>query len=726
MFDSDNRNAENLTRPFLESLVFAASFRLLISKALSHLGGALAILVMSFAVAVVYWLPPTQDSTLIGSDYIRLHLRRMQFARDALFSSENLLPAWYPRELLGTPFWSNIQNFPFIPTRLLVLLTMDPGGPYAYSTAITLSAVLAALFTYLYLRKIGMGRFSSSAAGWTFACSGYYASRVMPGHLPLLEAYPALPLLLWVVESQLKAQERGEPSRLWLGALSLGSACVMLAGHPQLPVYAMSAGGLYALWRSGIRRALSAWTAMALGLGIAAFALLPMAMLVGRSSRLLALASAANDLAMPYGRLLAFFFPWRDGAPPRFRGYPDSVFWDTVSYIGLLPWIAALLLFCFSARVKIEAPARKIALFMVALGIAGIVLSLPLVHQVTSLIPGTFLRSPARMIYLTGFALAVALGAGVHGAFAAVRTRIGRMVLTLLLAIHAIDLAEHDRRFIMPTSLSVPLAEYETIAKILSQVGDARVAMDYQLELAMNRTVDDLGFFDSIMLARSYRAILNLGGLPSDLNIQVFNGSEISSRALAATGVKFVITEVERPDLPNEGRIGRVKIYRVPTPSRRAEFFDNHRIRFLPPDQLDSTLRDSKVDLASVLLLADEYAVAGPEVMAEKSDDHPMVNYRRPNSDQIEITVTTGRSGYLRVIESWDPGWSATVNGSPVPVVPAMGALLAVPIVPGRNEVRFVYGTPGATLGRAVSIVSLVLLFCFIWMSGRKSDPQRE
>jgi hypothetical protein len=192
-------------------------------------------------------------------------------------------------------------------------------------------------------------------------------------------------------------------------------------------------------------------------------------------------------------------------------------------------------------------------------------------------------------------------------------------------------------------------------------------------------------------------------------------------------GVKFVITDAERADLSSEGEVGEIKIYRVPVPSRRAEFFDGHNIRFLTPEQMDFALRDPNFDLASVLLLSGENAVAGREIVAEKkSDDHVTVDYRRPNSDQIEITVTTGRSGYLRVIESWDPGWSATVNKLPAPIVPAMGALLAVPVNPGRNEVRFVYSTPGATLGQAVSIISLVLLFCFIWMFSRKQHLQQS
>ena len=654
----------------------------------------------------------------------------MQFARDALFESGHLLPGWYPRELLGTPFWSNVQNFPFIPTRLLVLLTMDPAGPYNYGVAVTLSAVLAALFTYLYLRKIGLGIAGSAAAGWTFACSGYYASRVAAGHLPLLEAYPGLPLLLWVTESLIQAHVSGESSRRWIGGAAISTTCLILAGHPQLPLYSIGAVCFYALWRAGLWRALWVWITMALGIGIASFALVPMAMLVGRSTRLLVLGPASNDLSMPYGRLLAFFFPWRDGLPPLldptavnpFRGYPNlTYFWDTVSYTGILPWIAASLFLGFAARAKLEGPPRRIALFMVMLGIAGIVLSLPLVHEVTAFIPGTFLRSPARVIYLTVFALAIALGAGVHAAFGAVRPRIARIAVPLLMTIHLVDLADHDRRFIMRESLSLPSNESEMITRILKKVGDGRAAIDYELALPMDRTVDDIGFFDSIMLARSYRAMLSLAGAPRDLNIQTFNGSTISSRALAAAGVKFVITSAERADLPSEGQIRGIRIYRVPSPSRRAEFFDRDNIRFLLPEQIHSILRDSQVDLGSVLLLPDEAAAAAERAVGvEGSNDYPTVDYRRPDSDHIEITVNTGKSGYLRVIESWDPGWSATVDGLPVPIVPAMDALLSVPMAPGRHEVRFVYRTPGAVVGQAISIISLVLLGGLMWISSCK------
>ena len=111
------------------------------------------------------------------------------------------LPAWYPRELGGTPFRANIQSFPFIPTRFPLLL-FEPHQ--AYLVGVEISALLAAVFTYLYCRRVGIGRIAAAVGGWTFACSGYFASRTMVGHLPLLEAYPSLPLLLWLTEVHLQ------------------------------------------------------------------------------------------------------------------------------------------------------------------------------------------------------------------------------------------------------------------------------------------------------------------------------------------------------------------------------------------------------------------------------------------------------------------------------------------------------------------------------------------
>src|SRR5690349_3314455 len=60
----------------------------------------LALVVMWLGVLAVY-VPVRQhpdDNAMVGTDFAVLHLRRIRFAREALFGPNHLLPAWYPRE----------------------------------------------------------------------------------------------------------------------------------------------------------------------------------------------------------------------------------------------------------------------------------------------------------------------------------------------------------------------------------------------------------------------------------------------------------------------------------------------------------------------------------------------------------------------------------------------------------------------------------------------------
>jgi uncharacterized membrane protein YfhO len=92
------------------------------------------------------------------------------------------------------------------------------------------------------------------------------------------------------------------------------------------------------------------------------------------------------------------------------------------------------------------------------------------------------------------------------------------------------------------------------------------------------------------------------------------------------------------------------------------------------------------------------------------SDLDGSVNYERPSSDVIVLKVRTNQAGFLRVLESFDPGWSANVDGTPAPVLPADDFALAIRLDPGIHEVRLQYATPGAKTGAAISLISLLLL----------------
>jgi hypothetical protein len=693
----------------------------------------LVMVVGVVGVVAVYlpWSAFIGHDYVVGADHVQLHARRMRFAQENLFGPAHTLPAWYPRELMGTPYRANLQNFPWIPTRLIVLVLVDPQAALGVGAA--MSAALAAIFTFLFCRRLGFGRVASTSAGWTFACCGFYAARVLAGHLPLLEAFPALPALLWLTDRAIDPTRRRANRIDWsLIALGFTATCFALAGHPQLTVYGLAFASLYAVIarRDEVRRGLIAIATMALGVGVAAFALYPMALLAGRTTRVLPLDRAENDLAMPIARLAGLLFPWKDGWPPVVRREPNvpfsafpnySYFWDTVCYIGWAPVLAVVGLLIY-VIVRRAMPARR-ATVLAIMGVLALVLSLPAWQQVMSSMPGTFLRSPARLMYVVSFALAIALGAAIHFLLASPKYRALLIaVVTIVLAAHVADLTRYDRQFIvLHESNRLPLSpqERDGLVKLLRE---GRVGIDYTLHASLNRELDDIGFFDSIILAKPYRFVIDTSGLPERTNVQNMNGGEMSRRTLRAGGAVLLWTEADRPDLtplqfaPGESAPASVHKYAVRFTAQRCEFFSVDRVQFMSEREIHDLLRTPTYSLEPKLLLSNEVKPASlPQMSAAELNAE--LRYRRPSSDEIAIHVTTNQPGYARVLESWDTGWRATVDGAEAPVVAGNDAFIAVPVPPGEHELKLVYRTPGATMGAVISIVSAALLLVLAFTS---------
>jgi hypothetical protein len=686
--------------------------------------------VIAVSVLAMYCPPAllSPDAGLYGMDFWALHLRRLSFVQEQLSASFWALPAWYPRELLGTPFWSNLQSFPWIPSRLLLLL-VDPA--VAYGLGVNLAAVLAACFTYLYGRSIGWGRPAAVLAGWTFACSGFFAARVMVGHLPLLEAYPALPLLLWLVERAL-SREAGAGS---LAALALGTACIVVAGHPQLPAYAVASALFYLVWMERQRRALAGACAIGLGAGATLAVWWPMLALLQRSTRVLPLQLAFNDLALPYTRLGAFFLPWKDGWPSEvqrtppvaFADFPSpAYFWDTVGYVGILPWLALLGL-VIALLLRRRRPGCRAA-FFAALGTASLLLALPFAKDLSSLVPGTFLRSPARLLYVTTFVLSLAAGAALEIFLQSGQRRHARKRVVLAgvaVLVHVVDLAAHDRAFIRVRQRSLQ-AMPSSESLIAERLGSGRVAIDYHITLAFNRRFDDVGFFDSILLARPYRALLELSGISPDVNVQDLSGSVLPARALANLGVHYVITTSPRGDLPlvlSE----RYPLYAVPDPLPRVAFYAPDRVQFLSEADMHARLQQYWFRLGEGLMLPREtnrLNEAGAALHPPEAGLEAELEYRRPSPDRIALRVDAPRAGFIRILESWDPGWKASIDGASVPVLRADTFAMALAVGPGRHRVELEFETPAARAGAAASLASVLLLSALLWANRRRADPR--
>jgi hypothetical protein len=82
--------------------------------------------------------------------------------------------------------------------------------------------------------------------------------------------------------------------------------------------------------------------------------------------------------------------------------------------------------------------------------------------------------------------------------------------------------------------------------------------------------------------------------------------------------------------------------------------------------------------------------------------------------EHVVVDVSAGTPGYLVLADTFDPGWSATIDGRPTPIRPAYIAFRAVYLSEGDHTVVFTYRPAGFELGLVISNCGVLLcLLCW-------------
>jgi hypothetical protein len=155
----------------------------------------------------------------------------------------------------------------------------------------------------------------------------------------------------------------------------------------------------------------------------------------------------------------------------------------------------------------------------------------------------------------------------------------------------------------------------------------------------------------------------------------------------------------------NAGRLPRAYVVPSARIARQDERFDAGQLRLTDPREsviMDSDpLRDIKLGRRQPFT---------PAEWAEVDPDHPV------------LRVTTAAPGLLVVADTWMPGWSALVDGSPVPVLRGNCAQRVIPLTEsGRHTIVLNYSPPGFVLGCAVTGVSVMvwIVMCAVAINDR-------
>jgi hypothetical protein len=87
--------------------------------------------------------------------------------------------------------------------------------------------------------------------------------------------------------------------------------------------------------------------------------------------------------------------------------------------------------------------------------------------------------------------------------------------------------------------------------------------------------------------------------------------------------------------------------------------------------------------------------------------------------EQVTLACHAGAPTYAVLADAWFPGWYATVDGTPAPILRANLAMRAVPIPAGDSKVAFVYRPAHLRAGFVVSLLAL-LACCVIRMTSSR------
>jgi hypothetical protein len=103
---------------------------------------------------------------------------------------------------------------------------------------------------------------------------------------------------------------------------------------------------------------------------------------------------------------------------------------------------------------------------------------------------------------------------------------------------------------------------------------------------------------------------------------------------------------------------------------------------------------------------------------AAVSDSRLVLGEFSANSFTLSLSNGLAQPAWLIYADAYSPGWHATVNQKPVPVLKAYGAFKAVQVQPGANQVRFYYddGIHGFCLNVFAAMAGSAAAITLLWL----------
>jgi hypothetical protein len=611
-------------------------------------------------------------------------------------------PLWMPCVDSGYPYFADPQSASFYPPVMANWGLHLVSGAREFSIgALELEAALhvlfAALTAYGFLRGEVRSRLAALIGALAYSCGGYLLSYPML-QLAILETAAWLPLVVWTMR-RLAARRDGCSVALAATVLALSA----LAGHPQTLVmmaYVAAAYFAFCAWRNRVRLlAALGWLAAAglLALLLSAVQLLPTLEFMRLSSRAeLSLDAAGTGFSLSdVAQLIA----------------PGSVSHFSPLYIGLLPLALAALAIGAAVvnRIRhgtLESSAR--IWFWSVVALVALLISfgnqLPLFGVLYWLAPGFRLfRDQERYALVVVWALSLLAAYGADLLFFSLSQSTRRWLPGALLLIVIADLAANTRSvdWVRPYDPFPAQAALTVIQTDAAGGSTFRLHNEQRLpgHAACVAGLDEVGGITPIHVG-SYQDFVKQ--VPREVRWRLLNvgyvvtwrsvlddhlGQPVDATLLAqqGDGKDAIYTYRLNEDHPRAwivhealANADRAAVYAA----LAAPGFDPRRTAYVPAPI--AVVANQAVELASI-------AASKP--------------------DRLAVDASLATPGLLIFSEVNYPGWRASVNGAPVPIVEVDGLLRGVVLPGGQAHVELTLQPVSLWVGLALSIAGMAACF---------------
>ena len=324
------------------------------------------------------------------------------------------LPQWNPEIMGGLPYIAPVTHGDVLyPTSFL---RWKFSADKVTNLGFVIHYILAGLFTFLFLRRLGVSWVGATTSGVAYQLTGLLISYARPGHDGKLFVSTMLPLAFFALLVALR-----ERRLLGYPLLAVAVALCLLSPHVQTTYYLLVASGIFALYLTfgeqttepllpRLTRLALSLGAIALGFGIAMPQILPFLEYIPHSPRAVAYAATFENTAT-YG------IPWEHVPSFFIAGFVGDVqtYWGSnplklhSEYLGLPVLALAILGFGDSRRRFVWWIGGMWLLFLlIALGAAT-----PFYHLWWSVMPYVKkTRAPGMVFFVVSFCTAVFAGFG--------------------------------------------------------------------------------------------------------------------------------------------------------------------------------------------------------------------------------------------------------------------------------------------------------------------------